>query len=588
MRYALPVILVLALIVAVLMVTAPSHPRADFTFINRGIISTLDPAAMSWMQDIRLALTIWEGLYTYDPRTSEPIPGTAFPAEISPDQRTYTFRIRPEACWENGDPVTARDFTYAWRRAFEPGTARDYAFFFEMIEGVKDYVAWRIGQTQRIAEIKDPLRKRAERDHHLAEADQRFDSQVAIQALDEKTLRVRLVRPVAYFLDLCAFSTFLPVHVASIERFKVIGDDGLIYYSEQWTKPGNTHYNGPFFVTDWAFKRHIRMERNPHYWNHQAVKLRTLEQVEVEDANTTWLLYAGGQVDWVTSIDTSYVPKLIASSGSPLPGAINRTGRQRSDIHAFPAFGTYFYNFNCKDKLPDGRPNPFRDRRVRQAFTMAVDKQRLVDQVVRQGNPPATTFIPPGSIPNYPAVQGLPHDPQRARRLLAEAGFPEARGFPEVVILFNTGFQHGDIAQAVIGMWQRELGIRGRVQGMEGKTFREEKKNVNYIICRASWYGDYGDPTTFLDMFQTTNGNNDSGFTDPQYDRMLADAELEIDPLKRLEKLAEIERYLVNDALPLLPLYVYVNTYAFNPDKVRNLYLTPRMMTMLRVVEVTR
>jgi oligopeptide transport system substrate-binding protein len=137
-------------------------------------------------------------------------------------------------------------------------------------------------------------------------------------------------------------------------------------------------------------------------------------------------------------------------------------------------------------------------------------------------------------------------------------------------------------------MWARTLGVRCRVEGKEAKTFREDKKNVNYVVCRASWFGDYQDPTTFLEMFMTGNGNNDSGYSDPKYDGMLAAAEEIADPGMRLERLAEAERYLVNEGLPLLPLYQYVNVFAFDPDRVKNLYLTPRMMTMLKQVEVVR
>jgi oligopeptide transport system substrate-binding protein len=580
---------VMALGVALLVPISAPGERAEFTFINRGSITTLDPAAMSWMQDIRLALTVWEGLYTYHPETTEPVPGCAYAAEISEDKRTYTFTIRPEARWHNGEPVTSHDFVYAWRRAFEPGTAADYAFFFDLIEGVKAYHAWRTGETERIGGIADRSEKLAARDAHLAEADKRFSEMVEIRALTDKTLRVRLIRPVAYFLDLCAFSIFLPVHPATVEEYKEIGEDGLIYYSEQWVKPENTFFNGAFYLSKWRFKQDMWLAKNPYYWDREHVQLNNIKMIDVEDPNTRWLFYSGGLVDWLSSLDTSYTPDLIGRSNSPVSGAVNHAANaERNDIHAFPAFGTYFYNYNCKDTLPGGEPNPFKDPRVRQAFTMAVNKQTLVDHVVRKNNPIVTTMVPPGSIPGYPKVEGLPYDPERARKLLAEAGYPGGKGIPDVVVLFNTGFMHGDIAQAIVGMWKEELGIQGRVQGKEIKTFREDKKNVNFVVCRASWYGDYGDPTTFLEMFMTGNGNNDSGYSDPKYDQMLVDAEKEIDPGKRLAVLAEAERYLVNEGLPLLPIYQYVNEYAFNPNKVKHLHLTPRMMTVLKAVEVVK
>lgn len=586
MRYLLAFLLMVGVCFGIWYGAGAGEPPADFTFINRGTISTLDPAAMSWMQDIRMALTIWEGLCTYHPQTTEPIPGSALPPEISEDRTVYTFSIRPEARWSNGEPLTAHDFVYGWRRAFEPGTAADYSFFFDRIVGVTEYTDWRNGEIERLGSIKDPDEQRRQRDAHLAEADRRFAESVGIRALDDKTLEVRLTRPVPYFLDLCAFSTFLPVHRESVERFKVLGETGLIYYDEQWVKPGNAVHNGPFVMTEWKFKQHIMLERNPHYWNRNAVKLERMKELEVEDANTAWLLYSGGQADWLSYVKTVYAPKLIASSASPLPNALNKRGTGREDIHVVPAFGTYFYNFNCTERLPGGRPNPFLDPRVRQAFTMAIDKKTLIEEVVREGQTVATTFIPPNTIPGYPVIEGLPYDPPKARALLAEAGYPNGDGLPEIVVLFNTGFRHGDYAQAIVAMWERELGVDGRVEGMEGKTFLELKHDVNFVICRAGWYGDYGDPTTFLEMFETGNGNNDSGYSDPEYDRMLAEADAELDPQRRLEKLADVERYLVNEGLPLLPIYHDVTVCAFDPDKVKNLYLTPRMMTMLHVVEV--
>lgn len=586
MRYLLIVLLLTVGVVVLLSSTSRIHEPVDFTYINRGNLGTMDPAAMSWQQDIRMALTVWEGLCSYDPKTTEPVPGCAFAPQISDDRRTYTFTIRPDACWDNGDPVTAEQFNYAWRRACEPGTARDYSFFFDLIEGVKAYKNWRFEQIAEIAHITDPQTKRQARDRHLTEADARWKQTVGIEVLGDKTLRVTLIRPTAYFLDLCAFSTFLPVHIPSIEPFKIVSDNGHIFYNEQWVKPYNTHYNGPFVITEWKFKQHVLLKKNKKWWNADAVHLNTMRELEVEDANTAWLLYSGGQVDFLSYVETIFAPQLIAESHSPLEVSLNKSGTQREDIHAFSGFGTYFYNFNCTESLPDGTPNPFIDPRVRQAFTLAVDKQKLIDQVVRRRNQPAAAFVPPHSIPHYPVVEGLPHDPQRARALLAEAGWPEGKGFPEVVVLFNTGFIHGEIAQAIVGMWHRELGVNGRVQGMEGKTFLQRKKDCDYVVCRASWYGDYGDPTTFLEMFETGNGNNDSKYSDPKYDAMLQAAREEPDAQKRLTLLADAERYLVNEGLPLLPLYYYVDVVAFDTERVKNLYLTPRNMTMLWPVEV--
>ncbi len=586
MRYLVIIIPLIAAFAGVWYLSAGAGPAVDFTFSNGAVIGTLDPAAMSWHQDIYMALNVWEGLYALDPQTIQAVPGSALPAEISDDRCTYTFTLRPEARWSNGDRLVAEDFVYAWRRALEPGTAGDYAAFFEVIDGVKEYTEWRLAEVGRIGRIADAREKRTARDAHLVEADRRFAQNVGMTALDDKTLRVRLTRPVAYFLDLCAFSTFLPVHRGAIQRYKIVGETGLVYYDEQWVKPGNTHYNGPFKMTEWKFKQHILLDKNPYYWNRSTVRLHRVMERQVEDANTAWLLYSGGQLDWISTVRTVYTPTLIDASCSPFESALNKRGTRRTDIHAHGAFGTYFYNFNCRPTLPDGRPNPFVDARVRQAFTMAVDKQVLVDQVVRLGNPVTTVFVPPDTLPGYPLVEGLPYDPPRARALLAEAGFPDGRGFPEAVILYNTGTDHGLIAEAIIGMWKRNLGVAGRIEGKESKTFLDDKKNARYMIARAVWFGDYNDPTTFLEMFKTGNGNNDSKFSDPAYDQMLEEADRRLDPHERLTALADVERYLVREALPLLPLYSYVYVEAFDPDRVKNLYVTLRQMSMLWPIEV--
>ncbi len=589
MRYLVPLILVVAVVGVVWLGLSTEGPQADFTFVNRGTIFTLDPAAMSWMQDIRVAVTIWEGLYSYDAVTSAPIPACALPVEISDDGLVYTFRIRPEARWSNGDPVTADDFIFAWRRAVEPGTAKDYAFFFNDIAGIEPYTKWRLEETARLGALQvSPEEKRRQRDAHLAEADRRFAEEVGLRSPDPKTLVVTLRKRLPYFLDLCAFSTFLPVHRKTVEPFQIDDPNGMTYYSEQWVKPDNAVYNGAFMVTQWVFKRHLLMERNPHYWDAASVRLNSIRMVDVEDPNTAWLLYAGGRADFLTTLDTVYAPKLIAQSDSPLPGALNHGTGQRDDIHLFSNFGTFYYNINCTPKLPDGSPNPFQDLRVRQAFVMATDKQALVDRVIRTGNPIATSFVPPGSIPGYPLVEGLPFDPDRARELLAEAGYPGGKGFPQVVVLFSTGAALAEISQALLKMWSSNLGVSGRVEGKEGKTFREDKSNTNFVLARGGWYGDYGDPTTFLDMFATGNGNNDSGYSDPRYDALLEEAKNEPDPALRLEKLAGAERYLMNEGLPILPLYQYVNTFCFDPDKVRGLHLNPRLTMVFKNVEVTR
>jgi oligopeptide transport system substrate-binding protein len=632
------------LIAGLIYSSVDTHPPADFRFINRGSVHTLDPAQMSYMQDIRLACSLWEGLTTLDPETLEPIPGVAFlPPDISEDGLQLTFRLRPEARWSNGDPVTAHDFVFGWRRAVEPGTAHTYAELISShIEGMEAYVAWRhdyvatlglIRQLQKGAPVdagsisaaltNDRGRHLARRfgikvadppppeddvfwldaletlrgasvdwralgdamlDAHIAEMDKRF-SRVGLRTIDDHTLEVQLSRPTAYFLDIAAFSTYLPIH-RSIDHLRIeyegrpLADTGVWAYDPQWTKPDyhENGYpglvtNGPFIVKDWVFKRRMRLEKNPYYWDIDNVRSASIEMPDVEYQNTGFMLFEQGQVDMMTDMAMDYTPDLVAAA---------KAGK-RSGIHDIPNFGTYFYTVNCRPRLNDGRPNPLADPRVRQALALAIDKQQLVDHVIRLNNPVARTLIPPDQIPGYESPAGLGYDPERARALLAEAGHPEGEGLPVITILFNTGFDHENPAQAIKRMWEMELGIEVGLVAKESKTFAEDKVEGRFMVARSGWFGDYYDPTTFLDLRHSKNGQNHSGFDDPYYDGLLEKAYMEVDPEERMKILTEAERYLMEEQLPIIPLYVYVSVYAWSPDVV-GIYENPRLRIPLKYV----
>ena len=609
-------------------------PRADFTYSIGDELKTLDPARMAWNEDIRMALGLWEGLTSYHPRTSEAVEGTAYlPPALSADRLTYTFTIRPEARWSNGDPVEAEDFVYAWRRAMEPGTARDYAFFMtDNIAVAAEYAAWRneavrvlallrdlekgnhamtLSQEEqalfdknnidlkfKISDVKDEnLNLKSEifaqtsafRRDHLARQNAEF-AKVGMRALGPRRLQVTLVRPTAYFLDLAAFSTFLPLHRRSLDLLRVrdnpeITELTLWDYDPQWVKPDyhKNGYpglltNGPFRLKEWQFKRFILLEKNPEYWDQANVRSRTIMARIILEPSTSFLAYEQGEVNWlddVTRLD--FAPTLVEKMRSGL----------RPDIHLQAAFGTYFYIFNCLPTLPDGRPNPLADPRVRMALNLAVDKQALAEQVRKTGNPPAWNFIPPGSIPGYNCPLGPRYDPEKARRLLAEAGHPAGRGLPAIEILYNTGYDHDKPAQAIAEMWQRNLGVAVTLAGLELKSFDDRKKAHQFVVCRGSWYGDYMDPTTFLDMLTTGNGNNDAAFSSPEYDGLMKQAADERDPERRLRILAQAESLLNDTQVPNMPLYYYVNLLAFRPE-VKGLYPNARNMYPFKYIWVEK
>ena len=612
---AIILVLVLVVLAVVLSLSTQPLPQADFAYVLPGSIETLDPARMSWHNEIQMALSLWEGLATYDPQTIEPVSAVArIPPRIDPAGLVYTFELRSDARWSNGDPVTADDFVYAWRRAIEPGTAKDYAFLInENIAGAQRYSDWRNRAVRILGLLRDldrngglaPADRRfigslhlpgadwadkagRFRTAHLAALDRQFAG-VGIQAIDARHLQVTLVRPTAYFLDLVAFSTFLPIHAASIEKLRITDDPAvtdlaLWCHDPQWVKPDyhRNGYpglvtNGPYRLADWQFKRYMLFDKNPHYWDNTHVPSERIMARIITEPSTAFLAYERGDIDWYTDVPVlNFASALVEQA---------RTGA-RDDIHIYPAFGTYFYNFNCRDRLDDGSVNPFADPLVRMAFNLAVDKRAITDQVRKIGNTVARNFIPPGSIAGYSCPPGPDYDLSRARELLARAGFADSRSLPTIDILYNTGGGHESVAQAIAEMWRNGLGVKISLSGKEKKTFADDKKNHRFMVCRASWFGDYGDPTTFLDMMVTDNGNNDSAFSCPRYDELIRSATAATSPAERMRILARAEHLLMHEQLPILPLYYYVHIRA-RRSNVSGLYPNARGLHLFKYIRVT-
>lgn len=609
--------------------------RADFRYVNTSDIHTLDPARMSWMQDFRVALNLWEGLTTSDPVTAEPRAGAAeFPPRVSEDGRTYTFTIREDARWSNGDAVTAEDFVRGWRRAIEPGSAGDYAFLItEYIAGAEEYAAWRreevevlsalwraragqgidghqvralrrnrgFQQTQRDLQQADPQAFLVPLSHEatrhirldslhgvqLAAHAERFDKEwsgVGVTARDPKTLEVRLRRPCPYFLDLTASPVYLPIH-ESIEKLREryaetpLTAQGLVVYDPQWTKPDyhakgypGLTTNGVYRLADWRFKRRARMVVNEYHPLANAVKCRTIDMLVFDDMNAALVAYEAGDVDFIPGVEVSYDHEIAR---------LGRSGR-RPDFVPCPVLATFYLNFNCAGETVDGVVNPFRDARVRRAFTLATDRRSLVEEVMRRGDRVATTFVPPGGMPGYESPRGLSRDVAEARSLLAAAGFAGGAGMPPVELLHVAADQR--VCQALARMWETTLGVRVHLRVQESKTFAAARAARQFMVARGNWYADYLDPGTFLDCLVTGNGNNDSGYSSPEYDRLMAAAHAAVDRAERMRWLAEAERLVVEDA-PVLPLWHYVQTLAIRPG-VRGLHPNPRMRFSFRDVVI--
>lgn len=601
MRALLLAVLVLVVAAALVFAGARPAPRADLTFIDSQDFISLDPQRVSYMQDIRAVACLYETLTRNDIHAPgfDVVPALAERWSVSGDGLTYTFTLRENAKWSNGDPVRASDLVYAWKRAMTPDTAADYSSLFMMIRGARAYFDHRTerlrGYAARPAAERTPAAAAALR----AESDAFFDTHVGLRALDDRTLEVRLARPVPYFLDLVAFAPFAPVHPPTVEPYVSIDPaSGELRQDHGWTKPPHVVTNGPMVMTSWRFKRDARFEANPHYWGRDTLRSRSVHIIPIEDQNTGILAFNSGVADWHCDVNADYIPEMLEQV---------RRG-ERDDLAAFPTFGTYFWNFNCTPRLPDGRENPFHDARVRRAFAMCVHKQDLVDKVKRGGERVANTLIPVGSIQGFRSPSGVPYDPDAARRLMADAGWSarskdgsparaDGTPFPVVTLLVTPIQYHKDIAQALGRMWEQALGVRTVIEVRETKSFKEKLQRRDYMLSRAGWWGDYGDPTTFLNLHRTGDGNNDRGYSNPAYDALLEQADNQPDPVRRMRLLEEAERLTMDEELPLLPLWQYNFYYMFkppekngqpNPGGLRGISTHPRLVQYYWLMEVVR
>jgi oligopeptide transport system substrate-binding protein len=535
--------LILALLGGLCMFASSARRAQDdqVVFASAAEVHTLDVQQMSWSQDIRLAMGLWEGLLTYDPITLKPSPGCAALPEVSADRLTYTFKLRRDLKWSNGQSLTAADFANSWQRAIDPNTGNDYIELFFHIAGARDY--------SKSLEDKDPAK-------HLA------FSTVGIKVLDPLTLQVHLENPCSYFPDLAAFAPLFPVNLAAIEQAKAGHYD--------WTHPPHLISNGPYVLKEWKFKNYMLLEPNPYYYDRDKVHCKHLKLVAYQDQdNAALLAYQSGVIDVLSWLPQQYIgPDLIAQSHAG----------ERKDVFFNPVFGTYYYVFNCGQK-------PFDDPRVRQAFNMTIDKEDIVHNVTRMEQRPINVMVPPDSIPGYTVPTGLLRDPAKARELLAAAGFPRGKGFPDVDLLYTTGGTHGVVAQAVGQMWEHELGVHVIPRGVESKEFHNERtKNHHFSIARGGWYGDYPDPTTWLDLARTGNGNNDGQYSSPAFDALMTRSDKEPDPAKRFAILQEAEKLLVEKECAFIPLYQYSDGGMYDPSKIAGCESNVRQIVQFKYI----
>lgn len=481
--------------------------------LNGAEPETLDPGFLTGQADGRIALELFEGLTRYDPATAAAVPSLAESWEISPDGRVYTFHLRPGLAWSTGEPLTARDFVYSWLRVLDPAAPSEYA-------GQLFYL--RNGEEYGTGRIRDP-------------------GQVGVRAEDDRTLRVELLHPTPFFLDLCALQTLHAVPRQAIEK-----------HGDRWLLCPPVPCSGAYELVDWRINDRVRLRKNPRYWDAAHTRSEIVDLLPGTSAATALNLYETGAADIVW--DKNLVPTELLD-----------LLLKRPDFHTYPYLGTYFIRFNVTRK-------PFDDPRVRRALALTIDKKRLVERITRGGEQPASSQTPPG-IPGYQPPEGLGYDPDAARKLLAQAGYPGGRGFrPFQYLCDTTSRQHEQIAVELQEMWRRELGIAMEIRTMEWKTYLRAQADLDYDLCRSSWISDYIDPNSFLDMFMSNNGNNRTGWKDARYDDLLREANSQVDRDRRAQTLRKAEELLVRQEAPVASVYYYSGLEYHDETKVKGIH----------------
>lgn len=470
--------------------------------------ASLDPALTTGLTESTVELELFEGLTRLDEK-SQPQPALAKSWSISPDGRTYTFKLREGICWSDGTPITAEDFVYAWRRVLNPSVGSENAYMLYILENAEDY-----------------------------NSEKASAESVGVRAPDKYTLEVRLHDPAAYFLGLTAFHAFYPVPRALAEK-----------EPETWAgKAKGLPSCGPYKIVSWVHSSEIVLEKNPHYWNKDAVVTPQL-RFPISDAQSTRL----------TMVESG-LAQMTSDPPSPDQDRLEKNGLYRTA----PLLGTYYYVFNVT------KP-PFDDIRVRRAFALAAERKDLIRYIVRSHKEPALAFVPPGMNEGGRdfRIEGgnlLQEDAAAAKKLLAEAG-----QLPPVTLLYNTSEINKAIAEALQAMWQKNLGISVELANQEKKVFYASRLDGDYQLACANWVADFADPMNFLEVF--SDPENDAQYHSKEYDRLVQLAQQEADADRRQDLMHQAEQKLFDDCV-IMPIYFATTPYVALPE-LKGFYWLP-------------
>ena len=476
---------------------------------------TVDPALNSAVDGGNMILHAFEGLLTLD-ENGQLKEGQAESWETSEDGLTWTFHLRDGLKWSDGTDLTAKDFVYSWQRVCDPNVAAPYAeTVLGMVKGYDEAVAGDI-------------------------------TKLDVQAPDEKTVVVNLAHPCSYFGDLAAFATLNPVQKATVEA-----------NGDAWATSADTYIsNGPFMMTEWVPGSHITFSKNPNYWNAEAIKLDKLEFELIEDDNAAYSAYTSGEVDMIKDVPTEEIPSLQGNE----------------EFHVDPIIGTYYVSLNLQKEY-------FQDARVRKALSLAIDRNYVANTLMQGTYSPASAIVGPGWLDTdgssfaENANGGTPYidndnfdaNLEEAKKLLEEAGYPNGEGFPQIEYTTNDAGYHKVVAEYLQQAWAA-IGIDLKVNIVEWASFTPMRRNGEFDVARNGWVGDYTDPSNILELFCTTNGNNDGKYTNADFDAAIEDSRVTTDAATRSADLHKAEDALMNDA-GCIPI-AYYNDFWLQSSKI--------------------
>ncbi|MGG4452533.1 peptide ABC transporter substrate-binding protein [Brevibacillus porteri] len=487
--------------------------------------ATADPGLAKDATAGAIVRATFDGLTRFD-ANAKPVNSVASDVKISDDKLVYTFTLR-DSKWSNGDPVTAHDFVYAWKRALGQTFGAEYA-----------YQLYYIKNAQLIHKGK-------------AKSDE-----LGAKAIDDKTLEVTLENPTPYFLELTAFYTYYPVNQKVVEA------------NPKWANEAATHVsNGPFKMTAWEHKSKIVLEKNEHYWEKEAVKLDRIEFTMIEDDNTALSMFENGELDW---------------AGQPLGGLPTDaipTLREAGKLVVHPKATMYWYKLNTTK-------GPLSNVKIRKALAYSVDRKTIVDNITQVGQVPTMGMLPQSMIINKEGYF-KDNDVETAKKLLEE-GMKELNvtTLPPITLTYNPSDRHKKIAEAIQDQWKQKLGIEVKLMVKEATVHIQDMHELNYEIGRIGWNADFNDPMNYLEMFRDGNtGNNDTGWEDPRYQELLKQASVETDPEKRKQLFGEAEQIFM-DAMPLIPMFTDVDIWV-QSDKVKGVQVDGLGFIDLKWAEMT-